>query len=178
MGRPPSFTQCSLPRTSVQVIQYKHRFSLNTPHILFQIVKLHVSSLHMDHHQASYKKSMRKCLFFHTLGLWDLKICRFYICWGVFQNSITEAIVCVSVCVCVCVCVCIFWALSRNCEKWLLASSCLFLRPSEWNTSARNGWIFMKFDIYVFFENMSRKFKFHGNLTRPTGIYMKTYVNL
>ena len=74
--------------------------------------------------------------------------------------------------------VCVFLgALSQNCEKLLLASSCLSVCPSEWNTSARNGWIFMKFDIYVFFEIMSRKFKFRGNLTRPTGIYMKTCAN-
>jgi hypothetical protein len=31
------------------------------------------------------------------------------------------------------------------------------------------GRIFMKFDICVFFENLSRKFKFHYNLTRITG---------
>ena len=126
MGRQPSFTHYSLTRTSVKVIQYKHRFSLNTPHILFQIVKLHVSSLHMDHHhQASYKKSMRKCIFCHTLGLWDLKICRFYICWGAFQNIITVAIVCV------CVCVCIFGLFRKTVKKRLLASSCLSVRPEH-----------------------------------------------
>jgi len=27
--------------------------------------------------------------------------------------------------------------------------------------SAPNGWIFMKFDILVFFGNLSRKFQFH-----------------
>jgi hypothetical protein len=30
-----------------------------------------------------------------------------------------------------------------------------------WNNSASTGRIFMKFDIRVFFENLSRKFKFH-----------------
>jgi hypothetical protein len=29
--------------------------------------------------------------------------------------------------------VCKFWALSQTCEKRLLASSCLFFRPSAWN---------------------------------------------
>ena len=35
------------------------------------------------------------------------------------------------------------------------------VRPSACNNSAPTGWIFMKFDIWVFFENLSRKFKFH-----------------
>jgi len=30
-----------------------------------------------------------------------------------------------------------------------------------WNNLACIGWIFMKFDIEVFFKNLSRKFKFH-----------------
>jgi len=33
----------------------------------------------------------------------------------------------------------------------------------------RHGWIFMKFDVSIFFENMSRKLKFHKILTRITG---------
>ena len=33
----------------------------------------------------------------------------------------------------------------------------------------RHGWIFMKFDIWLFFENMSRKLNFHKNLTRVNG---------
>jgi hypothetical protein len=41
--------------------------------------------------------------------------------------------------------------------------------PSAWNNSAPTGRIFMKFDIYVFFENLLRKFKFHQNMTRITG---------
>ena len=36
------------------------------------------------------------------------------------------------------------------------------------NNSAPTGRIFMKFDIRVFFENLSRKFKSHLNLTRIT----------
>jgi len=31
--------------------------------------------------------------------------------------------------------------------------------PSAWNNSAPTGRVFVKFDIWVFFENMSRKFK-------------------
>jgi hypothetical protein len=45
---------------------------------------------------------------------------------------------------------------SENFKKRILALSYLFVRPSSYN-SAPNGWIFMKFDIGVFFENMSRK---------------------
>jgi len=43
------------------------------------------------------------------------------------------------------------------------------VRLSAWNNSAPTGRIFMKFDIQVFFENLSRKFKFHYNRTRITG---------
>jgi hypothetical protein len=32
--------------------------------------------------------------------------------------------------------------------------------PSTWNNSAAKGRIFMRFDIWVFFDSMSRKFKF------------------
>ena len=41
--------------------------------------------------------------------------------------------------------------------------------PSAWNSSALNGRVFMKFDIWVFFESVSWKFEFHWNLTRITG---------
>jgi hypothetical protein len=41
----------------------------------------------------------------------------------------------------------------------------LFVRPSV----RPHGWITMKFDVWVFFENLSRKFTFHHNLTRITG---------
>ena len=30
-----------------------------------------------------------------------------------------------------------------------------------WKNSTSTGQIFMKFDIYLFFENLSKKFKFH-----------------
>jgi hypothetical protein len=40
---------------------------------------------------------------------------------------------------------------------------------SAWNNSSPTGWIFMKFYIRVFFENLARKVKFNLNLTRITG---------
>jgi hypothetical protein len=43
------------------------------------------------------------------------------------------------------------------------------VRLSAWNNSAPTGQIFMKFDIWVFFENMSRKFKLNQNLRRVRG---------
>jgi hypothetical protein len=55
----------------------------------------------------------------------------------------------------------VFRRFSQNCGKRLLASSCLSVRPSAWNNSAPTGRIFMKFNIRGFFENLSRKLKFH-----------------
>jgi len=46
---------------------------------------------------------------------------------------------------------------------------CLSVGSSVWNNSAPKGRIFMKFDIWVFFCHLSRKVKFHSNLTRITG---------
>ena len=43
------------------------------------------------------------------------------------------------------------------------------VRPSAWNYSAPTGRIFVKFGIWVFCENLFRKFKFHENMTRTTG---------
>ena len=34
------------------------------------------------------------------------------------------------------------------------------VRPSTWNNSAPMGWIFMTLNIWVFFKNLSREFKF------------------
>ena len=33
--------------------------------------------------------------------------------------------------------------------------------PSAWNNSVPIGWIFMKLDVWVFFENLSKKLNFH-----------------
>jgi len=68
-----------------------------------------------------------------------------------------------------CICLGACEKLRKNCEKRLLASSCLSVRLSAWNNSARIGWILMKFDIWGFYENLLRKFKFYWNLTTMTG---------
>jgi len=43
------------------------------------------------------------------------------------------------------------------------------VRPSAWNKWAPTGRIFVKFDIWIPFENLWRKFQFHCYLTRITG---------
>jgi hypothetical protein len=54
-------------------------------------------------------------------------------------------------------------------KKRPLISSCLLSCPPAWKNSAPTERIFIKFDIWVFLENLSRKFKFHYNLTKITG---------
>ena len=58
-----------------------------------------------------------------------------------------------------------FGRLSKNCKRRLFASSYLPVRLSEWNNSALTERTFVKFDIWEFPENLSRKFMFHENLT-------------
>jgi hypothetical protein len=41
--------------------------------------------------------------------------------------------------------------------------------PCAWNNSASTGRTFVKFHIWVFFENLSRNFQIHYKLTRVTG---------
>jgi len=53
------------------------------------------------------------------------------------------------------------YAHSQNCQKRLLASSYMSVRLSAWNKSVPNERIFIKFDIWVYFEKLSRKFEFH-----------------
>jgi hypothetical protein len=53
-------------------------------------------------------------------------------------------------------------------HSYTKVKDCLSVCPSACNISAPTGWIFMKFDIWVF-ENLSRKFKFLLNLTGKTG---------
>jgi hypothetical protein len=55
---------------------------------------------------------------------------------------------------------------------------CLAVRPSACNISAPTVRIFIKFHVWLFFENLSGKFKCHYNLTRITELYVKTYVHL
>ena len=70
---------------------------------------------------------------------------------------------------------------SKYCEQRLLASSCLpiclclsacmyvwmhgwpSIRLPVWHTLAPNERSFVKFDVWVLFESLSRKFKFHFN---------------
>jgi hypothetical protein len=56
-----------------------------------------------------------------------------------------------------------------NCKKWLVTSSCLFVSLPTWNDLASTGWIFMKFDIWVFFKTLWKKFKLNENWTRIRG---------
>jgi hypothetical protein len=62
-----------------------------------------------------------------------------------------------------------YFAFNRRVRK-IAKSTISFVPPSAWNNSAPTGQIFMKFDVLEFFENMSRKFKVHLNLTRITSI--------
>jgi len=67
-----------------------------------------------------------------------------------------------------------------------IAKSDCWLRhvcPSAWKKSAPTGRIFMKLIFEYFFENLSRKFKFHYNVTRIAGtlhghnyMFFKSYV--
>jgi hypothetical protein len=71
-----------------------------------------------------------------------------------------------------------FWWHLQNCKRWLLALSylsaslsiCSSVPLSAWNNSALTRLIFMKFDIWTFFKNLLRKFKFYYNLTSIRGI--------
>ena len=47
-------------------------------------------------------------------------------------------------------------ALSQNCEASSRLSVCLSVRLLAWNNSVPTGRIFMKFDISLFFEVVSR----------------------
>jgi len=53
-------------------------------------------------------------------------------------------------------------------EKRILASSRPSVYPSTWNNTAPTGRIFVKSYTRVFFENLSRIFKFHWNMIRIT----------
>jgi hypothetical protein len=49
----------------------------------------------------------------------------------------------------------------RRVYKIATISFVMFVHLSAWNNSAPTGRILMKLDTLAFFENMSRKFKFH-----------------
>jgi hypothetical protein len=73
----------------------------------------------------------------------------------------------------------ILQARPENCEKRLLASSCLSVCLSAWNNSVPIRRIFIKFYAWEFFDNLWKKFNFHQNLTRTTGSlheYLSTFM--
>jgi hypothetical protein len=54
-------------------------------------------------------------------------------------------------------------------SDYKLRQVCPFVRFFAWNNYAPIGQILMKLGICIFFENMSRKFKFHENRTTKKG---------
>ena len=62
----------------------------------------------------------------------------------------------------------LFYVLFANFRKTTF-SIVMYVRLSAWNNSVPTGGIFMKLIIWVFFENLLTKFKFHYNLTRIRG---------
>jgi hypothetical protein len=72
----------------------------------------------------------------------------------------------------------ILWAIFGRVRKIAKIDYKRHVCPFARKNSAPNGPIFMKFDIRIFFENLSRKLKRHQNLTTITVLYMKTYVHL
>ena len=62
----------------------------------------------------------------------------------------------------------------RHIHKIMTVSFIMFVCPSvlfpfSWNSLPSTGWIFLKFDILVFFWKSVEQFKFHYTLTRITG---------
>jgi len=55
----------------------------------------------------------------------------------------------------------------RNSAKKIIMS--VSVRPSTWNNSAHNREIVTEFDIWVYLDNLSTRFKSHYNLTTITG---------
>jgi len=55
----------------------------------------------------------------------------------------------------------------RKATASIVMSVCLSAR----NNAATSGLIFMKFDVWVLFENVMRKFRFRQNTTRITGTW-------
>jgi hypothetical protein len=66
----------------------------------------------------------------------------------------------------------VFRSLRKIAKKCLLASSCLSVRPSvRMEQFGSYGTDFIKVDIWLFFKNLTRKFKFRQNLTRIMGTW-------
>jgi hypothetical protein len=57
------------------------------------------------------------------------------------------------------------WNATFSFGMFVLPSTHPSARPLAWNKSAPIGRIFMQFDTWLFFKNLSRNFKFHSNLT-------------
>jgi hypothetical protein len=53
--------------------------------------------------------------------------------------------------------------------RYVCLSVCPSIRPYAWKNSASAGQIFIKFEIWGLFENLSRKLKFYQNVARMTG---------
>jgi len=68
--------------------------------------------------------------------------------------------------------------ISKNFDVSVCPSARLFVCPSVWKTLASTGRIFMTFYILVFYESLSRKFKFQYNLAIVTGILHECLVHL
>jgi len=62
----------------------------------------------------------------------------------------------------------------RKLQKKATISFVMSVRPSTWNNSGPNGRIYMKLDIWIFFENLLGKIMLHYNLTTITVLYMQT----
>jgi hypothetical protein len=69
---------------------------------------------------------------------------------------------------------------SQNCEKWLISFvlSCLSVCPLAQNNLAPIGWIFMKFHIWGFLKNLSKKSSVIKIRQDYQTIYVETYENL
>jgi hypothetical protein len=71
----------------------------------------------------------------------------------------------------------------KNCCIWLVIylkwflNVCLSVCLSAWNNSAATGRTLLKFDISVFFQNLSGKFKLHFNRLRIRGTLPETNVH-
>jgi len=61
-------------------------------------------------------------------------------------------------------------------RKVIISFIYLSVRLSAWNTSAPTGWIFMKFDIWVFFFNIRRGNSSLIEIRQETDIHSKSYI--
>jgi hypothetical protein len=70
----------------------------------------------------------------------------------------------------VCIAICFFKCFRKLAKSnYYIRHVCLSVLPSAWNNLASTGRIFIKFDIWRFFKNLSSTFKFRYNRTTVTG---------